>query len=131
MVRLRKIIQEGFPVRLLNVLGHYMSPRMLAPGETVMYLPARESSSRPNTLSRLLGKSYASSLSRHVLLNSRATYHAFYPPRRCDTLSSHRTLCHPGRDTQQGWGCPRALGTPCTAPHPGHASLVIMATMTR
>ena len=38
MMRLRKIIQESFPVRLLNVLGHRISPRMLAPGETVMYL---------------------------------------------------------------------------------------------
>ena len=34
------------------------------------------------------------------------------------------------RDAQQGWGCTRALGTLCTAPHPGHASLAIMATMT-
>jgi hypothetical protein len=39
MMFLRKIIQEGFPVRLLNVLGHRISPSMLAPGETVMYLP--------------------------------------------------------------------------------------------
>src|SRR5215831_17080562 len=45
MMFLRKIIQEGFPVRLLNVLGHRISPYMLAPGETVMYLPARGSSS--------------------------------------------------------------------------------------
>src|SRR4029434_457658 len=52
MMRLRKIIQEGFPVRLLNVLGHRVSPHMLAPGETVMYLPARGSSSVPPVLSR-------------------------------------------------------------------------------
>src|SRR5262245_64829378 len=39
MMFLRKIIQEGFPVRLLNVLGHRISPSLLAPGETVMYLP--------------------------------------------------------------------------------------------
>jgi hypothetical protein len=39
MMFLRKIIQEGFPLRLLNVLGHRISPSLLAPGETVMYLP--------------------------------------------------------------------------------------------
>jgi len=45
MMLLRKIIQEGFPVRLLNVLGHRVSPRMLAPGETVMCMPERGLSS--------------------------------------------------------------------------------------
>ena len=39
MVRLRKVIQEDFPACLLNVLGHGVSPRRLAPGETVMCMP--------------------------------------------------------------------------------------------
>ena len=45
MMLLRKIIQAGFPSRLLNVLGHHISPSMLAPGETVMGMPARGLSS--------------------------------------------------------------------------------------
>ena len=45
MMFLRKVIQEGFPVRLFNVLGHRVSPSMLAPGETVMYITERGSSS--------------------------------------------------------------------------------------
>src|SRR6516162_5552957 len=43
MMLLRKVIEEGFPLRLLNVLGHRMPLRMLAPGETVMGMPARGS----------------------------------------------------------------------------------------
>jgi hypothetical protein len=45
MVLLCHVILKGFPLRLWNVLGHRVSPRRLAPGELVMCLPARGSSS--------------------------------------------------------------------------------------
>jgi hypothetical protein len=36
MMLLRKVIKKDAPVRLLNVLGHPVSPCMIALGETVM-----------------------------------------------------------------------------------------------
>jgi hypothetical protein len=45
MMLLRKVIQEDFPVRVLNVLGHRFSSGMLAPGKMVMCMPARGSAS--------------------------------------------------------------------------------------
>ena len=52
MLGLRQILQEGFPVRVLNDLGHRVSPRMLAPGETVLCMPERDLSSVAPALRR-------------------------------------------------------------------------------
>src|SRR5689334_14180273 len=52
LVRLREVIQKGFPLCLRNVLGHRVSPRRLAPGELVMCMRTRVSSSVAPALAR-------------------------------------------------------------------------------
>ena len=52
MVRLREVIQKGFPVCLRNVLDHRVSPSRLTLGEPVMCMLARGSSSVAPALSR-------------------------------------------------------------------------------
>ena len=47
MMLLRNVIQKGFPLRLCNVLGHRVSPSMLAPGENGEMYARRGSSLSP------------------------------------------------------------------------------------